>query len=63
MLTIIPVTYDLALGINGNTIDSVKLKATALLKKAMYLHGHPDAEVCFSSSSIINSKYSVGLCI
>ncbi|KAG1720727.1 uncharacterized protein EDB91DRAFT_1256862 [Suillus paluster] len=37
-------TYDLALGISGNTIDSVKLKATALLKKAMYLRSHPDAE-------------------
>ncbi|KAG2109265.1 uncharacterized protein F5147DRAFT_773076 [Suillus discolor] len=44
VLTVVPMTYDLALSVSGNTIDSVKLKATALLKKAMYLHGHPDAE-------------------
>ncbi|KAG1734063.1 uncharacterized protein EDB91DRAFT_1084206 [Suillus paluster] len=49
VLTVVPMTYDLALGIGRNTIDSVKLKATALLKKAMYLRGHPDAEGCASN--------------
>ncbi|KAG1794237.1 uncharacterized protein HD556DRAFT_1308286 [Suillus plorans] len=48
-LTVIPMVYELALGINGNTIDSIKLKATGLLKKAMYLHGHPDSEGCASN--------------
>lgn len=45
--------YELALGVNGNTIESVKLKATGLLKKAMYLRGHPDSEVLRPSSSLI----------
>ncbi|KAG1776903.1 hypothetical protein EV702DRAFT_1197928 [Suillus placidus] len=44
ILTVVPMAYELALSVNGNTIDSVKLKATGLLKKAMYLHGHPDSE-------------------
>jgi hypothetical protein len=55
--------YELALGVNGNTIESVKLKATGLLKKAMYLRGHPDSEVRPSSSLILNSKHLVGSCI
>lgn len=58
-LTIVLMVYELALGINRNTINSVKLKATSLLKKAMYLHGHPDSEVCCLSSLIFNSKYLV----
>ncbi|KAG1742088.1 hypothetical protein EDD22DRAFT_851630 [Suillus occidentalis] len=33
VLTIIPMAYELALSINGNTIESVKLKTTSLLKK------------------------------
>ncbi|KAG1766106.1 hypothetical protein EDD22DRAFT_845151 [Suillus occidentalis] len=45
VLTVVPMVYELALSINGNTIDSVKLKASGLLKKAMYLHGHPDPRV------------------
>ncbi|KIK31795.1 hypothetical protein CY34DRAFT_19564 [Suillus luteus UH-Slu-Lm8-n1] len=44
VLTVVPMAYELALGVNGNTIESVKLKATGLLKKAMYLRGHPDSE-------------------
>ncbi|KAG1847078.1 hypothetical protein F4604DRAFT_1688197 [Suillus subluteus] len=44
VLTVIPMAYELALGINRNMINSVKLKATGLLKKAMYLCGHPDSE-------------------
>ncbi|KAG2114542.1 hypothetical protein DEU56DRAFT_919564 [Suillus clintonianus] len=44
VLTVVPMVYELALGINGNTTDSVKLKATALLKKAIYLRGEPDSE-------------------
>ncbi|KAG1741924.1 hypothetical protein EDD22DRAFT_958983 [Suillus occidentalis] len=44
VLTVVPMAYELALGVNGNTIESVKLKATSLLKKAMYLRGHPDSE-------------------
>jgi hypothetical protein len=52
--------YELAVGINENTIDSVKLKTSGLLKKAMYLRGHPDSEVHSLSSSLINSEYLVG---
>ncbi|KAG2028372.1 hypothetical protein BDR03DRAFT_1019896 [Suillus americanus] len=44
VLTVIPMVYELALGINRNTIYSVKLKATSLLKKVVYLHGCPDSE-------------------
>ncbi|KIK31433.1 hypothetical protein CY34DRAFT_103310, partial [Suillus luteus UH-Slu-Lm8-n1] len=44
VLTVVPMAYELALSVNGNTIESVKLKATGLLKKAMYLRGHPDSE-------------------
>ncbi|KAG2752787.1 hypothetical protein P692DRAFT_20845981 [Suillus brevipes Sb2] len=44
VLTVVPMAYELALGVNWNTIDSVKLKATSLLRKAMYVRGHPDAE-------------------
>ncbi|KAG1748823.1 uncharacterized protein EDB91DRAFT_1244639 [Suillus paluster] len=44
VLTVIPMAYELVLSVNRNTIDSVKLKATGLLKKAMYLHGYPDSE-------------------
>ncbi|KAG2111722.1 uncharacterized protein F5147DRAFT_771862 [Suillus discolor] len=43
-LTVVPMAYELALGINRNTINSIKLRATGLLKKAMYLCGHPDSD-------------------
>ncbi|KAG1814025.1 uncharacterized protein BJ212DRAFT_1482371 [Suillus subaureus] len=44
VLTVILMVYELAISVNRNTTDSIKLKATALLKKAMYLRGQPDSE-------------------
>ncbi|KAG0695194.1 hypothetical protein DFH29DRAFT_1005677 [Suillus ampliporus] len=42
-LAVVPLEYGLAL-LQGNTIASIKTKASGLLKKASFLHGDRDAE-------------------
>jgi hypothetical protein len=56
-LAVVPLEYGLAL-LQGNTISSVKTKASGLLKKTNFLRGDRDAEVCFiyPRHSILTSR-------
>jgi hypothetical protein len=58
-LIIIPLEYRLAL-LQGNTITSIKMKASSLLKKTNFLCGDHDAEVHFNHSEHSTLNNSTG---